>query len=134
MLTALRLGFAGAYAYTILTLGQRNFQRDITSGVAIGSAVTLAFGPVLAGVIASVWHGPKEADISWEIGTVYFLAGLAPRYVGFEGLPHVAIEATGGNVAKDRDFLVFVPLAKDAAFALFDLGRLPGGIEVMQRH
>src|SRR6266568_5999145 len=49
-----------------------------------------------------------------------------------EGLPEVAVEASGGEVPDDLDFVVHVALADDAAFALFDIGRAPGGVEVVQ--
>ena len=52
--------------------------------------------------------------------------------LGLQGLPHIGVERSFGDVAIDRHFLVLVALAEDAAFALFDLGRLPRGVEVMQ--
>ena len=54
--------------------------------------------------------------------------------LGFQGLPHIGVERSFGDVAVDRHFLVLVALAEDAALALLDLGRLPGGVEVMQGH
>ena len=56
-----------------------------------------------------------------------------PR-LGLQGLPHVGVERSFGDVAKDRHLLVLIALAQDSAFALFDLSRLPGSVEVMQRH
>lgn len=84
-LAPLRLGALGAYIYVLLTLGQRNFQRDITSAIAVWCAVTLALGPVLAGVVnylalPGAEPGQQNA-LSFASATVYFLAGLAPRYV-----------------------------------------------------
>lgn len=72
-------GFAGAYTYVLILLGHRAYQRDVTSGAAMWSAVTLALGPVLAGAIAAFWEPKSEGDLS--SGGVYFLAGFAPRFV-----------------------------------------------------
>ena len=47
-------------------------------------------------------------------------------------LPHIGVEAPFGDVAVDRHFLVLVALPEDAALALLDLGRLPGGVEMVQ--
>jgi hypothetical protein len=80
MTTAGTLGLIGAYAYTLLTLGQRYFRRDITSGIVVWCAVTLAFGPLLAGTVYYLWNGPKTST-PVSSGVVYFLAGMAPQYV-----------------------------------------------------
>jgi hypothetical protein len=80
IIIAALLGLTGAYAYTLLALGQRYFRRDITSGIVVWCAVTLAFGPLLAGVVCYLWNGPKTgATLSGQ--AVYFLAGMAPQYV-----------------------------------------------------
>jgi len=55
------------------------------------------------------------------------------KRTSFTSHPHISVERSFGDVAIDRDFLVFVALAKDAAVALLDLGGFPGGVEVMQR-
>ena len=52
--------------------------------------------------------------------------------LGFQCLPHISVERSFGDVAVDRDFLVFVALAEDAAVALLDFGRFPRCVEVMQ--
>lgn len=48
-------------------------------------------------------------------------------------LPHVRVEAAGGHVADDVHGRVLVALAQDAAFALFDVGRAPRHVDVVQR-
>jgi hypothetical protein len=78
-LAPMRLGLAGAYAYVLLTLGQRNFRRDITNGIAYWCGVTMAFGPLLAGVLASLGISTSDSSVAWD--AVYFFAGFAPRPV-----------------------------------------------------
>jgi hypothetical protein len=51
---------------------------------------------------------------------------------GFECLPHEGVKAPFGDVAVDRHFLILIALAQDAAVALLDFGRLPGGVEVVE--
>lgn len=81
----MRLGALGAYVYVLMNLGQRNFRRDITSAVAVWCAVTLALGPVLAGVLNYLGvpgpTAPKPDSFTFGSAMLYFLAGLAPRYV-----------------------------------------------------
>ena len=66
--------------------------------------------------------------------------GIAGHHLGdeaafrFQGLPHVGVEAAFGHVAEDFDVFVLVSLPNDAAFALFDVGRSPRGVEMMQCH
>src|SRR6266852_7529380 len=64
--------------------------------------------------------------------------GIQPRHTikqaTFTSHPHVRIEASSGDIAIDCDFLILIALAKDATLALFDLCRLPGCVEVMERH
>jgi hypothetical protein len=71
--------------YVLLTLGQRNFHRDITSAVAVWCAVTLGVGPLLAGVVSylAIPAATESSDASFHFASaaVFFLAGLAPRYV-----------------------------------------------------
>jgi hypothetical protein len=82
LLTAVRLGALGAATYVLLTLGIRNFRRDITSGSAMWCAVALALGPMLAGVLQQVWTlTDPGSHTSWTASSIYFLAGLAPRQV-----------------------------------------------------
>jgi hypothetical protein len=50
-----------------------------------------------------------------------------PR-LGFQGLPHVGVEGSLGDVAVDLNFGILIALAKNAAIALFDFRRFPGGI------
>jgi hypothetical protein len=84
-LRPMRLGAIGAYVYVLLNLGQRNFRRDITGGVAVWCAVTLALGPVLAAVVSYLaLPGTPQAEQStlhFASAAVFFLAGFAPRYV-----------------------------------------------------
>jgi hypothetical protein len=81
-LGAMRLGAAGAFIYVLIYLGRRNFQRDITSGTAIWSAVQLILGPTLAFTIAYFLTPSRKGDSNVVgIGAVYFLAGLSPRVV-----------------------------------------------------
>lgn len=78
-----RYAAAGSYVYVLSYLGQRSFRRDITSGAATWSVVTLALGPLLGGVLALLWRGQSggATDASpWTYNTIYFVAGLAPRY------------------------------------------------------
>jgi hypothetical protein len=56
------------------------------------------------------------------------------RAFAFEGLPHVAVEGSFGDVPDDLDLRVEVSLAQDAAVALGDVGGPPGRIQVMQRN
>jgi len=52
--------------------------------------------------------------------------------LAFDGLPHVAVEGSFGDVSQDLDLGVVVALAQDAAFALGDVGGAPGAVEVVQ--
>jgi hypothetical protein len=62
----------------LMMLGDRTFQRDITTGIATWSGVQLILGPVLGGVIAGVLlTGTQLTDFSRQ--AIYFFAGLAPR-------------------------------------------------------
>ena len=54
--------------------------------------------------------------------------------LAFEGLRHVGVEVPFGDVVVDGGFLVLVAQTKDTAVALLNLGRLPWGVEVMQRN
>jgi hypothetical protein len=74
-------GAAGAYAWVVLELGRRSFRRDVTGGIALWSIVTLALGPILAGVITLIWKPNLEGDTAWQAATVLFYAGYAPRKV-----------------------------------------------------
>ena len=80
-LHAARLGFAGAYFYTVLTLALRGQRRDITQGIAMYSAAALVLGPALSGALAFFTSDAGVASATgaytWDI--VYFAAGLAPR-------------------------------------------------------
>lgn len=76
-----QFGAMGAYAWVILELGRRSFRRDVTSGIAMWSIVTLAVGPMLAAVIALLWKPTPNADNAWQMAVVFFYAGYAPRTV-----------------------------------------------------
>ena len=72
------LGALGAYVYVMMMLGQRTFQRDITPGAAVWSAVQLFVGPVLGGVVAVLIDDSTRLN-GFTKQTFYFFAGLAPR-------------------------------------------------------
>jgi hypothetical protein len=77
-----RFGAMGAYAWVIIELGRRSFRRDVTSGIALWSIVTLAIGPLLAAVLGLIWKKPASgASDAWQLAAVYFYAGFAPRKV-----------------------------------------------------
>jgi hypothetical protein len=110
---ALQYGAAGAYVYVLLTLGNRYFQRDISAGSVVWAAVTLVLGPLLAGLLAALWGSqPDSASTShWEMGGLYFLAGLAPRNVAStmeEMFRRMLNSATGSTVPVPRT----VPLSQ----------------------
>ncbi len=66
-------------------------------------------------------------------------AGVAGECRGYKPgfslvvLPHRRIERAEGRVGIETDLVVLVALPHDAAFALFDLGRQPGHIEMVER-
>ncbi len=76
-----RYGAAGAYTWVIVELGRRSFRRDVTSGIALWSIVTLALGPSLAGVLSLVWIRNVQATSEWQAAVVFFFTGYAPRTV-----------------------------------------------------
>jgi hypothetical protein len=76
--TGLLLGTIGAYVYVMMTLGERTFQRDITTGVATWCGVQLLLGPLLGGLAAAVVATGMQLT-SFTRQAVYFFAGLAPR-------------------------------------------------------
>jgi hypothetical protein len=98
-LDAARFGAVGAYLYVVLMLGQRGFQHDITSGAALWTSITLATGPLLSAVLARAWvgQGGGTSDSAWAVQTLYFVAGLSPRYVVD------SIEALGKRLFFTRD-------------------------------
>ena len=55
-----------------------------------------------------------------------------PRFA-LQHLPEIGVETLLGHVAMELHFRVRVALAQDAALALFDIGRPPRRIEMMQR-
>jgi hypothetical protein len=77
LVTAARLGCAGAYVYVLTHLGERNFRHDVTSGGAMWCVVTIILGPILAMVVAMTWNGNNPAGFTSYV--LYFAAGLAPR-------------------------------------------------------
>ncbi len=77
-------GVAGAYCYVVLNLGYRAFRDDITPGAAYWCAVTLAAGPIIAGVIGMFWPpllttGTYDAARVLHVST-FFIVGFSPRY------------------------------------------------------
>jgi hypothetical protein len=77
-------GVTGAYCYVVLNLGYRAFRDDITPGAAYWCAVTLAAGPIIAGVIGMFWPpligAPHYgAERIFHVST-FFVVGFSPRY------------------------------------------------------
>jgi hypothetical protein len=107
-LVAARFGAAGAYVYVLLYLGQRGFRHDITSGSALWCAVTLALGPLFAGVFAKIWMGPQPPDAAlpagWTTQALYFLVGLSPRHIArlMEQLVRRLTQEPGKAMPADR--------------------------------
>ena len=94
-------GAIGAYVYCMFQLGQRNFQHDISSGLAVWSAVQLAVGPILGGAVLYVWRG-SGPDPSLSVLAVPFLAGFAPRLL-MDAAQNMARRLWGGgNVQTPR--------------------------------
>jgi hypothetical protein len=83
VINGVRWGGLGAYVYVLLHLSQRYFQRDVTTGGVLWCAVNLVLGPIIAGAIAFlVGEGAsKDRALQFQEAGVYFLAGLAPRYL-----------------------------------------------------
>ncbi|MCE9596115.1 MAG: helix-hairpin-helix domain-containing protein [Planctomycetes bacterium] len=96
------IGLAGAYSYTLLQLGKRAFQRDITSGVALWCAITLVLGPMLAILLTrlglesvaaatpaaagddagkTVAAAKNSSAVDGLLLAVHFVAGFSPRYI-----------------------------------------------------
>jgi hypothetical protein len=53
--------------------------------------------------------------------------------LGFEPLPHISIETALGDETVNLSRAVFVPLAQNAALALFHVSRSPRRIEMVER-
>jgi hypothetical protein len=76
-----QFGAVGAYAWVVIELGRRSFRRDVTSGIALWSVVTLAIGPMLAGALSLIWTPTPQDGDAWQHAVVFFYAGYAPRRV-----------------------------------------------------
>jgi hypothetical protein len=76
-----QFGAVGAYAWVVIELGRRSFRRDVTSGIALWSVVTLAIGPMLAGALSLIWKPTPHQGDAWQHAVVFFYAGYAPRRV-----------------------------------------------------
>ncbi len=76
-----RFAASGAAVYVLIDLGQRSLRRDLTSGAATWAAVSLALAPLFGGVLAMIWRPDHGADGGWTYSAVYFVAGVAPKYV-----------------------------------------------------
>lgn len=76
-----RFAAAGASVYVLIDLGQRSLRRDLTSGAASWSAVSLALAPLFGAVLAMIWRPDHGADGGWTYAAVYFVAGVAPKPV-----------------------------------------------------
>ena len=79
MLRGARFGAAGAYIYGLIYLGRRSVKRDVTSGAALWSAVTLALGPIMGAIVAVLWNPSGTASSGWATDTLFFVAGISPR-------------------------------------------------------
>jgi hypothetical protein len=77
----LRWGVAGAFVYVLIDFGARLFRNDLTVGAATWAIVTLIVGPALAVLLAVGWRMQPSPESAWQVGTVLFFAGLAPRRV-----------------------------------------------------
>lgn len=78
------LGLGGAYVYVMLYLGRRAFRLDITPGAATWCAVTLAVGPVLAGLLGPYVLGSGSAWTNvndFERAALLFVAGSSPKFI-----------------------------------------------------
>lgn len=89
---AFRLSAAGAFIYTLIVLGKRNFQRDISPGLSCWCLVQLVLGPALGCALAiflsegsptktSPPSNHDPATMSFGISVLYFFAGLSPRLI-----------------------------------------------------
>ena len=92
--------------------------------VAGGECLHLA---VAEGRFADVVHAGGQARVSPRV-TWAMKAGLA-----FDRSPHEDIEAGLGDVAEHRHVVVEIPLAENPTFSLFDVGRPPRAVEMMER-
>jgi hypothetical protein len=78
---AARFGAAGAYVYVMLYLGQRAMRKDVTSGAAVWSVVSLALGPLVAALVAMFWTGKGAGSDDMTREAVFFIAGFSPRWI-----------------------------------------------------
>ena len=82
--------------------------------------------------------GGRGADVSatevFDFGIEDFVAAdlLDEQRLGLDTLPHHGVVAGFGDVVEDVDFIVLVALALDSAFALLQVGRTPGDVDVVQ--
>ena len=96
LLSAGRLGLAGAYAYVMVHLGTRNFRADLTGGGAMWCAITVFIGPGIALVAALVL--PLKESETFARTALYFFAGLAPQKV-IGVISDSARKALGGSLS-----------------------------------
>jgi hypothetical protein len=52
--------------------------------------------------------------------------------LGFEGLPHVSVEWSFGDVPEDLNLFIRIPLAQDSSFPLFDVAGPPRRVKMMK--
>lgn len=76
----IRYGGIGAFVYVVVMLSTRSFQRDVSTGAAIWSAVQMVLGPILGGLMGTLLDkGVQVNEFNREV--FYFFAGLAPRQI-----------------------------------------------------
>ena len=78
-------GLAGAYCQVLLSLGYRTFRNDVSPGAAMWCAITLAVGPIVAGVFGMFWDSSQSTPGADETArhfhiALFFVAGFSPRY------------------------------------------------------
>lgn len=103
---AARLGLGGAYVYTLVHLGRRNFTHDVTSGGAIWCSIVLAVGPILAAIVSHLLHATDPAPTpntvpspdAFGVQLIYFMAGFSPRLI-ISFMERVAKKAWGPPAA-----------------------------------
>lgn len=77
MLASMQWGFAGAYAYVLITVGRRAVARDITPAMLLWSVTSLVAGPLIGGILGAFDKVPGlEAAVP---SYVSFLAGFLTR-------------------------------------------------------
>jgi hypothetical protein len=84
LLVGARYGAVGAYAATLLFIGERAIRRELTNGAAVWAVILLALGPMLAAAVAAVYLESSRPtnDVSpWSHAVVYIVAGMSPKWI-----------------------------------------------------